>query len=928
MREAKTNPCNVVSYGERCTMGWAINALFIDPIKMILEISFVFSYKAFDSIGVSIAFISLVIGFLTLPLYHIAESIQAEERAQRNILQPKVQRIKSTFKGDEQYLLLTTLYRQNHYHPLFALRNSLSLLIQIPFFIAAFQYLAHLPQVQGASLWLIDDLGKPDGLMKIGGFSINVLPLMMTLINVVASSVYSKGFSTRDKVQLFAMALVFLMLLYASPAALVVYWTLNNVFSLIKTLFYKVRQPLKILYLLMISVSVVGIGVLLHQKPDMQLTKKMVIVSLGIFIIAIPLLVKMVNWLLQSSLNDAVADRKIITMIQVSSAVTLVVLTGLVIPGNLIASSPIEFSFIDTVSTPLSFIFGAVVSGIGMWIVWPMFLWKMANPRGRALIAVLFAIIVLTSLSNVFLFSGNYGTVNNVLIFDDPDLINPTHLQMIVPIGLSILISVGIIFLVGKGLGKYLAQGLFILVVALSVSGSITAVRIGKDFRDHSKNVLGTQHLDSSLEQINPIFTLSRENKNVVVLFLDGTINSYLPIIFEQFPHLKDQFKGFVYYPNTISFGAHTLIGSPSMMGGYEYTPDELNKRNTERLVDKHNQATLVLPVLFSNEGYRSFVFDPPLPNHKWSDDFTAFEPYPDIMVKQIRGSYTQYYQREHTEDLFLDGDRTSELIRKRLPLHSIFQLLPPLARKIFYDDGTYFTAKESPGNFGEFLDSYSVLHYLSELTAIDGENGSYVFIGNETPHNPVNLQSPDYTPKMNVTNTSNPLQHDPAYGKNEYKLYQVNAASLLRVGEWLDLLKQEGAYDNTKVIIVSDHGFLAVTPAFKHFSGNAKTYGYFNPMLMVKDFDANHDFLTDDSFMTNADAPLFAVKDVITEPINPFTENNLLEMVNKDTVNVYMLNHRNTGRNTGGQFSFDLTRSYSIHDSIFEESSWASLDQ
>ena len=845
-------------------MGWVINALFIDPIKMILEISFVFSNKAFDSIGVSIAFISLVIGFLTLPLYHIAESIQTKERTQRNALQPKVQRIKSTFKGDEQYLLLSTLYRQNHYHPLFALRNSLSLLIQIPFFIAAFQYLVHLPQVQGASLWLISDLGKADGLLKVGRTSINVLPLIMTLINVVASSVYSRGFPTRDKVQLFVMAGLFLVLLYASPAALVVYWTLNNVFSLAKTLFYTIRQPLKILYLLMLGVTIVSIVMLLRRKPDMQLTKKMVFVAMGIFIGCIPLFVRMVNWLLESCLNTAIADRKTINLLQLSSALILLVLTGLVIPGNLIASSPIEFSFIDTVNTPLYFIFSAVVSGIGMWIVWPMFIGKMANPRGRALIAVILGIIALTSLANVFLFSGNYGTVNNLFIFDDPGLMDPTKIQAIVPLGVSILISVAIVFLLGKGLGKYLVRGLFILVVALSVSGVITAVSIGKDFKAHSKNVSREQHLDASLEEMAPLFTLSREEPNVVMLFLDGTINSYLPIIFEQFPHLKDQFKGFVYYPNTISFGAHTLIGSPSMMGGYEYTPDELNKRHTERLVDKHNQATLVLPVLFLNEGFRSFVFDPPLQNHIWSDDFTAFQPYPDITVRQIRGSYTQYYQAEHSEDLFLDGERTSELIRKRLPLHAIFQLLPPVARRIFYDDGTYFTATESPGNFGEFLDSYSVLHYLPELTAIDGEKGSYVFIGNETPHNPVNLQSPDYTPQMNVTNTSNPLQQDSAYGKNEYKLYQVNAVSLLRVGEWLDMLKQEGAYDNTKVIIVSDHGFLAVTPAFKHFSGNTKTYGYFNPMLMVKDFDANHDFLTDGRFMTNADAPLFAVKDVI----------------------------------------------------------------
>ena len=39
------------------------------------------------------------------------------------------------------------------------------------------------------------------------------------------------------------MALFFLVFLYTSPSGLVFYWTLNNLFSLVKTIFYKLSTP-------------------------------------------------------------------------------------------------------------------------------------------------------------------------------------------------------------------------------------------------------------------------------------------------------------------------------------------------------------------------------------------------------------------------------------------------------------------------------------------------------------------------------------------------------------------------------------------------------------------------------------------------------------------------------------------------------------
>lgn len=193
--------------------------------------------------GFAIAGVSIAVTVFTLPLYNITEKWQKTERDTQLAMQPKINKIKTVFKGDERYMILSTYYRQQHYHPVFALRSSFSLLIQVPFFIAAYHFLSHLSVLQGAAFYAIADLGKQDALIKFGGITVNFLPIAMTLINITAGAVYTKGFPLKEKLQLYAMAALFLILLYNSPAGLVFYWTLNNIFSLIKHCIKKTKHP-------------------------------------------------------------------------------------------------------------------------------------------------------------------------------------------------------------------------------------------------------------------------------------------------------------------------------------------------------------------------------------------------------------------------------------------------------------------------------------------------------------------------------------------------------------------------------------------------------------------------------------------------------------------------------------------------------------
>ena len=215
--------------------------VFIAPIEMIIEFIFCFYNAKIGIAGImgAIVAVSLAVNFLALPLYNIADRLQEKERNIQMSLSKWVKHIKKNFKGDERFMILQAYYRENNYHPLYALRSSLSILIEIPFFIAAYQFLSHSTSLEGAGFALLQDLGRPDALVKfsMGGvqqYSINLLPILMTLINFASGAIYLKKAPLKEKIQLYALALVFLFILYDSPSGLVCYWILNNTFSLFK----------------------------------------------------------------------------------------------------------------------------------------------------------------------------------------------------------------------------------------------------------------------------------------------------------------------------------------------------------------------------------------------------------------------------------------------------------------------------------------------------------------------------------------------------------------------------------------------------------------------------------------------------------------------------------------------------------------------
>ena len=141
--------------------------LILGPLVLLFDVVYAMTCRVTGDPGFSIVFLSLAMNLLVLPLYRRADALQEDERRQSIALQPGVSHIKKTFRGNERFMILQTYYRQNRYRPWYALKGSLSLLLEIPFFIAAYRFLSGLQLLQGVSFGPIRDLSLPDGLLLI-----------------------------------------------------------------------------------------------------------------------------------------------------------------------------------------------------------------------------------------------------------------------------------------------------------------------------------------------------------------------------------------------------------------------------------------------------------------------------------------------------------------------------------------------------------------------------------------------------------------------------------------------------------------------------------------------------------------------------------------------------------------------------------------
>ncbi len=211
------------------------------PLELLYKYLYLILVSLTENYGWALLALSFLNYFLLLPLNKLVRKAQKSESHIQEVLAPQLRLIKETSRDAERHRRVHNLYQRYSYHPIFALRNVFPLLVQLPFLMAVYFMLSTLENIEGVSFLFIHDLARPDAL--VCGY--NFMPFVMTLVSLLNAAFVVKLTASQKK-QAIVVALVFFVLLYTAPAALLLYWTMNNIVMLAMGLLSKNSSALRV----------------------------------------------------------------------------------------------------------------------------------------------------------------------------------------------------------------------------------------------------------------------------------------------------------------------------------------------------------------------------------------------------------------------------------------------------------------------------------------------------------------------------------------------------------------------------------------------------------------------------------------------------------------------------------------------------------
>jgi len=194
------------------------------------------------SYGWSILALTAIIKIVLWPLQDKAN----RSMRRMSLLNPKIQELREKYKDDPTRMNqeVMKLYKDYGINPV---GGCLPMMIQIPIFFGLFKMLGQAVELRNAQFLWVHDLSQPDTVASLPllGYSIpiNIIPLCMAASQIWLMAMTPKtGDATQRRVMMFT-PLIFLFICYNFAAALALYYTTQNLFSIVQ-FYYNKRQPL------------------------------------------------------------------------------------------------------------------------------------------------------------------------------------------------------------------------------------------------------------------------------------------------------------------------------------------------------------------------------------------------------------------------------------------------------------------------------------------------------------------------------------------------------------------------------------------------------------------------------------------------------------------------------------------------------------
>ena len=951
--------------------------LIIKPIETVLSFLFTSYVKLTGSYGLSIILLSLSVTIIMFPLFYIAEVWKRKEQAVEKRMKRRLSYIKKYFTGQKRYCMIKATHRLEGYTAASSFRTSFGLLIQIPFFFAAYHLLSHYEPYRGVSWLFIRDFALPDGLL----WGLNLLPVLMTVINIVSSSIYMRGSRAKDIVELYIMAGVFLLLLYASPAALVLYWTMNNVFSVGKSLIFLRLFPHEKyvpdpedksfrdyvqgfrdavgpcltadFYAFVVAVMIFGLQCRFLHLPKHSYVKLFLIVGV---LAAVIVLVALSSWFKRFRRKEETRLTLVRILVSgflftVAFAVIIIcrlhgahaedvkklVLFGAIFEALLIyicldillgwrmrngqKAAPIQkqsslywwnimflglsvtilwpvlvfLSSLADAKVTVWTIFQTNLPVLAVWIAVAFLCFRLAGKEGRSKLVVWVLFLSIVAVLYHYILPCNYGELDKAVLGMEDKLNNTS----IFPWLCDIAVLISAMILAKVCVRKFSVQSRNAVAVILICMIGLAGIRLVKSLNSDATQIAKKPAVIAALPKNNDALNgYSKDGKNIVIFLADMFCGGYMENILKDHPEYINEYNGFTWYKNAISLGNYTCGSIPSLFAGEDYSPEKLNKMEGDGY-DKIRESSKIMFEPFIADDYKVSILGggSSYMSSSWYDGINYTEKSP----------YGKYFKRNYRGDLDESGSISQGPLFIML---SLFQNSPYFLKPIIYNDAGWFIFSDIAlyGTVeGKVVTEYGFVKLLSKVSNTNETGNTFKYIHSTLTHRP-------WCFKKDGTVVS-----PGEFSDEEAKSYWTGKAAyyccsgftaLFR--DYIKWLKDNGVYDNTYIILVSDHGndFPDQNPLI-----NEHDYNRLNILFMVKPFGARGDMKTDND-------TLISLQDVSDFLKNAKDGTPLTISKNRKVYPSYFI-HLQTFLDTG---NLEITRSFEVTDNIFDEKNWKEI--
>jgi len=239
----------VMNFGTGFASFWGVGTFFA---KLLLSAMNALHDLTTLGYGWTIVLITVLIKLLFWPL--TAASTRSMKKMQA--LAPEMAALKEKYKDDVQKQTQKTweLYKKHKVSPM---SGCMPMLVQMPVFIGFFTMIRSAIELRGASFLWAADLSKPDTLFMIPGITFlpvistpdgmpfNLLPLLMGGAMLWQSHLTpaSPGMDPAQQKMMRWLPAIFILFLYNYSSGLALYWTVNNLLTILQTKMTKMNVP-------------------------------------------------------------------------------------------------------------------------------------------------------------------------------------------------------------------------------------------------------------------------------------------------------------------------------------------------------------------------------------------------------------------------------------------------------------------------------------------------------------------------------------------------------------------------------------------------------------------------------------------------------------------------------------------------------------